>query len=35
MTVVPSARIGPANWQVAGRAGTSTFQDGQPRTITW
>lgn len=35
MTVVPSARIGPANWQVSGSTNTSTFQDSSPHTITW
>jgi len=35
MTVVPSARIGPANWQVVSPGGASTFQDSQPRTISW
>jgi Protein of unknown function (DUF4012) len=35
MTVVPSARIGPANWHVVSPAGRSAFQDDQPTTITW
>jgi hypothetical protein len=35
MTVVPSARIGPANWHVSGLPGTSAFDDSAPRTITW
>ncbi len=35
MTVVPSARIGPATWNVAGIAGTSTFEDDAPHTISW
>jgi Protein of unknown function (DUF4012) len=35
MTVVPSARIGPANWHVVDAAGGSTFQDVQPQTINW
>jgi Protein of unknown function (DUF4012) len=35
MTVVPSARIGPANWHVVSPAGSSAFQDDQPTTITW
>ena len=35
MTVVPSARIGPATWHVVGPAGASTFQDDEPHTITW
>ena len=35
MTVVPSARIGPASWHVVDPAGTSAFQDDQPTTITW
>ena len=35
MTVVPSARIGPANWQVVVPGGASAFQDSQPRTISW
>jgi hypothetical protein len=35
MTVVPSARIGPATWHVAGTPGGSTFQDDTPHTITW
>ena len=35
MTVVPSARIGPATWHVEDAAGKSTFQDDQPQTITW
>ncbi len=35
MTVVPSARIGPATWHVVDPAGRSTFQDDQPRTISW
>jgi hypothetical protein len=35
MTVVPSARIPPATWHVAGSAGSSTFDDSAPRTITW
>jgi hypothetical protein len=35
MTVVPSARIGPANWHVVGLPGSSTFDDAAPRTITW
>jgi hypothetical protein len=35
MTVVPSARIPPATWDVAGAPGASTFQDDAPHTITW
>jgi len=35
MTVVPSARIGPATWTVKGSAGTSTFEDDAPHTISW
>jgi hypothetical protein len=35
MTVVPSARIGPATWNVTDPAGGSTFQDDKPQTITW
>jgi hypothetical protein len=35
MTVVPSARIPPATWYVAGRAGSATFEDGAPHTISW
>ena len=35
MTVVPSARIGPATWHVVDAAGRSTFQDDKPRTISW
>jgi Protein of unknown function (DUF4012) len=35
MTVVPSARIGPATWHVVDPAGSSAFQDSQPSTITW
>ena len=35
MTVVPSARIGPATWHVAGSNGASTFQDDKPQTISW
>jgi hypothetical protein len=35
MTVVPSARIPPATWHVAGTGGSSTFQDDAPHTITW
>jgi hypothetical protein len=31
MTVVPSARIPPATWHVAG----ATFQDDSPHTISW
>jgi Protein of unknown function (DUF4012) len=35
MTVVPSARIGPATWHVVDPSGSSAFQDSQPSTITW
>jgi Protein of unknown function (DUF4012) len=35
MTVVPGARIPAATWHVSGSAGSSTFQDDAPRTITW
>jgi hypothetical protein len=35
MTVVPSARIAPANWSVTGLAGTSSFEDNAPQTISW
>jgi len=35
MTVVPSARIGPASWRVVDPVGTSSFQDDVPTTITW
>src|ERR1700722_8467484 len=35
MTVVPSARIGPASWHVVDPAGPSSFQDSQPTPITW
>jgi hypothetical protein len=35
LTVVPSARIGPANWHVTGIAGTSTFEDDTPHDISW
>ncbi len=35
MTVVPSARIGPATWHVVGSDGATDFQDDKPRTISW
>jgi hypothetical protein len=35
MTVVPSARIPPANWHVTDAAGISAFTDDAPHTITW
>ncbi len=35
MTVVPSARIPPALWHVAGSGGSSTFQDDAPHVISW
>ena len=35
MTVVPSARIGPATWHVVGPAGATTFEDDIPHTISW
>jgi len=35
MTVVPSARIPAAIWHVSGSAGSATFEDDAPRTITW
>lgn len=35
MTVLPSARIGPAGWHVVDPAGELSFQDAQPTTITW
>ncbi len=35
MTVVPSARIGPATWHVVGSNGAPTFQDDKPQTISW
>ena len=35
MTVVPSARIGPAIWHVAVTAGGTTFEDDKPHTISW
>ncbi len=35
MTVVPSARIAPANWSVTGIGGSSSFEDDAPHTISW
>jgi hypothetical protein len=35
MTVVPSARIPPATWHVAGATTSSTFLDDAPHTISW
>ncbi len=35
MTVVPSARIGPATWNVVDPSGTTAFEDSAPHTITW
>lgn len=35
MTVVPSARIGPAIWHVADTSGSTTFEDDKPHTISW
>ena len=35
MTVVPSARIGPATWHVVDSSGATTFQDDKPQTISW
>ena len=35
MTVVPSARIGPATWHVAAATVKTTFLDDAPHTITW
>ena len=35
MTVVPSARIGPATWHVADPSGTTAFEDSAPHTISW
>ena len=35
MTVVPSARIPPANWRVIDTSGRTTFDDSTPQTISW
>jgi hypothetical protein len=35
MTVVPSARIGPATWHVTGPSGATSFEDSTPHTISW
>jgi hypothetical protein len=35
MTVVPSARIGPATWHVLAPNGSTTFEDDAPHTISW
>ena len=35
MTVVPSARIPSAAWHVVDAAGSTTFDDAAPHTISW
>jgi hypothetical protein len=35
MTVVPSARIPAATWSVVDTAGSTTFDDSTPHTISW
>lgn len=35
MSVVPSARIPPANWHVVDAAGSTTFDDATAHTISW